>query len=125
MDDAAFAPPIPDREESLAAIIRHQHEKPVILIVRELLHQIRAVLRTEEGTTLFRVSVSSLDPTFANIDLYSRQREVVDLLQADLPEIRVHTEYEYSMFGGVSGGFCCSTRRPRHRLIVNVVLVGS
>ncbi len=120
-DDAVFSSP--DREDTLNTIIRQQHTKPTILIVRELLHQIRAVLRTHTGAQRFRVSVSSLDPTFAGMDLYSRQREVIELLQADLPEIRVHTDYEFCWYGGVSGGLCCSMRRPRHRLVANVELL--
>ena len=121
-DDAIFASPVAMREDTLAVIERDQRQRPTVLIVRELLHQIRAVLRAHEGTRQFRVSVSSLDPTFAGVDLYGRQRDVITMLQADLPEIRVHTNYEFCWYGGVSGGLCCSLRRPRHRLIVNVAI---
>lgn len=138
MDNAVFA--APDREESIDEIILQQRAKPTVLIVRELLHQIRTVLRTGAGATQFRVSVSSLDPAFANVDLYRQQREVIELLQADLPEIavrganryqtdpagipeiHVHTDYEFCWYGGVSGGLCCSMRRPRHRLIATVTV---
>ena len=139
MGDAIFA--APDREESIDAIILQQRAKPTVLIVRELLHQIRTVLRTGDSAARhFRVSVSSLDPAFANVDLYQQQREVIDLLQADLPEIAVrganryqrepcglpeihiHTDYEFCWYGGVSGGFCCSMRRPRHRLVATVTV---
>lgn len=119
---AIFSSPEEMREDSIATILRDQHERPAVIIVKELLQQIRAVLRTHSGAKSFRVSVSSLDPTFANIDLYGKQREVAALLQADLPEILIHTNYEFCWYGGVSGGICCSMRYPRHRLIVNVRL---
>lgn len=111
------------REWNMNEIAHDQHDKIIVLIVKELLYQIRTVLRTHSEARQFRVSVSSLDPAFADASFYWQADTVERVLQMDLPEIQVRTEYEFCWYGGVSGGLCCSSRRPRHRLIAHVTVV--
>lgn len=112
----------PLRTWNILEIAQEQQEKGTILIVKEFLQQIRAVLRTHEGARRFRVSVSSLDPAFAHLNLQQRRADAQHLLSADLPEIHVRVDYEHCWYGGVSGRPFCSLRKPRHRLIATVTL---
>ena len=111
------------REWNLCEIARDQHDKATLLITRDLLHKARAVLRTHTGVRKFSVSVSSLDPAFANLTLWGRSNAVARAIQAELPEIQVECRYDYCWYGTSSGSlFCCSPRRPRHRLTAIITI---
>jgi hypothetical protein len=118
MTEEEESPMFPLRDWNLREIAQDQHEKGTILIVKDLLYQIRGALRTRPGIKHFQVSVSSCDPAFATLDLQRRRADAQRLLASDLPEIHVRLTYEYCWYGG----WPCSLRSPRHRLVATVTL---
>jgi len=113
---------IPLRSWTLQEIWTMEHEKENFRIAKALLRKIREVIVTTAGIREFLVSVSSLDPQFATVALQERASTVQSLLQQDLSELDVTTQYEYCWYGGVSGSLCrlLGLQIPRHRLWVYV-----